>query len=532
MADGYASRQVVPAAGNPNGNGLPDSLKSGIESLSGLSMDDIKVHYRSDKPAQLQAHAYAQGNEIHLAPGQEQHLPHEAWHVVQQKQGRVAATRQLKGSVSINDDAGLEAEADVMGASAARGAEPDGKEKTKQIATGGVRHFPGVMQRVKITTPPKFKDPQSGITYLFDDILTIDLAGIIAAGVEPDDPNIETFEWMLKGARAEYVLLGKAQEVRDIDEVLQHLANPHASVFTAAAGSHRLGGTATDFGAIKGTVEGLFPSRGDYQIEIGNTLGRYGTRATLDKYTKLREYVEPFTQIADTSLNANSDLRDEVLTLFSWLIPLHDKKITGLLNKESLMYRIKICLLEKTNALKHRAAGTTLTPSGSLIRYGAMQVISGEQLGAKSEIKTALPGALKSGESATARDLETRLTNHFRYPGNAFVAGHLVADSLGGKNVRENLTPITNKFNTSGGSNGIKGPEIEALRRLKAGRVIFYSTTVTYGNAGSDTWQTAVRPTRIQIRLANLGLRPGGVATDIVDYKNISQEFIYDLNPT
>ena len=27
--------------------------------------------------------AYAQGSDIHLAPGQEQHLPHEAWHVVQ-----------------------------------------------------------------------------------------------------------------------------------------------------------------------------------------------------------------------------------------------------------------------------------------------------------------------------------------------------------------------------------------------------------------------------------------------------------------
>jgi len=50
------------------------------------------VHYNSDKPAQLQAHAYAQGTDIHLASGQEKHLPHEAWHVVQQKQGRVKPT--------------------------------------------------------------------------------------------------------------------------------------------------------------------------------------------------------------------------------------------------------------------------------------------------------------------------------------------------------------------------------------------------------------------------------------------------------
>ncbi|WP_271765129.1 eCIS core domain-containing protein [Aquimarina algiphila] len=98
-----------------NNTGLPDTLKSGIENLSGYSMDDVKVHYNSSKPAQLQAHAYAQGTDIHLAPGQQKHLPHEAWHVVQQKQGRVKPTRQLKSKVNINDDAGLEKEADVMG---------------------------------------------------------------------------------------------------------------------------------------------------------------------------------------------------------------------------------------------------------------------------------------------------------------------------------------------------------------------------------------------------------------------------------
>ncbi|WP_299113983.1 DUF4157 domain-containing protein [uncultured Winogradskyella sp.] len=100
----------------PNNTGLPDNLKSGIENLSGLDMSDTKVHYNSNKPAQLNAHAYAQGTNIHLASGQEKHLPHEAWHVVQQKQGRVKPTLQMKGKAYINDDAGLEREADVMGA--------------------------------------------------------------------------------------------------------------------------------------------------------------------------------------------------------------------------------------------------------------------------------------------------------------------------------------------------------------------------------------------------------------------------------
>ncbi|CAL1519569.1 DUF4157 domain-containing protein [Chitinophaga sp. MM2321] len=103
-----------------NDTGLPDNLKSGIESFSGYAMDDVKVHYNSDKPAQLQAHAYAQGTTIHIASGQEKHLPHEAWHVVQQKQGRVKPTMQMKGW-GVNDDSALEKEASLMGEKALAG---------------------------------------------------------------------------------------------------------------------------------------------------------------------------------------------------------------------------------------------------------------------------------------------------------------------------------------------------------------------------------------------------------------------------
>ncbi len=97
-----------------NKTGLPDNLKSGIEATSGFSMDAVRVHYNSAKPAQLQALAYTQGTDIHVSPGQEKHLPHEAWHVVQQMQGRVQPTMQLQG-VNVNDNEGLEREADVMG---------------------------------------------------------------------------------------------------------------------------------------------------------------------------------------------------------------------------------------------------------------------------------------------------------------------------------------------------------------------------------------------------------------------------------
>lgn len=96
-----------------NETGIPDNLKSGVESQSGLSMDDVRVHYNSDRPKQVGALAYTQGTEIHVAPGQEKHLGHELGHVVQQKQGRVKPTAIING-VEVNDDENLEREADTI----------------------------------------------------------------------------------------------------------------------------------------------------------------------------------------------------------------------------------------------------------------------------------------------------------------------------------------------------------------------------------------------------------------------------------
>lgn len=115
-------RQEIPEEKEPlqpkreNNTRMPDNLKAGVESLSGIDMSYVKVHYNSSKPAEVGALAYTQGTNIHVAPGQERHLPHETWHVVQQAQGR-KPTMQVKG-VSINDDTALESEADVMGAKA------------------------------------------------------------------------------------------------------------------------------------------------------------------------------------------------------------------------------------------------------------------------------------------------------------------------------------------------------------------------------------------------------------------------------
>ncbi|EDM74895.1 hypothetical protein PPSIR1_24489 [Plesiocystis pacifica SIR-1] len=107
---------------------LPSSLSRNLERLSGQPMGDVRVHYGSTAPSRVGAHAFTQGSDIHLGPRQERHLAHEAWHAVQQKQGRVAATGEVGGH-ALNSDSSLEREADVMGARAARGGFASGAER-------------------------------------------------------------------------------------------------------------------------------------------------------------------------------------------------------------------------------------------------------------------------------------------------------------------------------------------------------------------------------------------------------------------
>ena len=140
-----------PAAGVASlkaAQALPSGLRAGIESLSGLDMGGVRVHYGSPMPARLNALAYAQGPNIHLAHGEERHLPHEAWHVVQQRQGKVRATARVEG-VGVNDDASLEREADRMGDRAMQ-MKAVGRRPAAPARSGAA---PGVVQRyLKVDT--------------------------------------------------------------------------------------------------------------------------------------------------------------------------------------------------------------------------------------------------------------------------------------------------------------------------------------------------------------------------------------------
>jgi hypothetical protein len=114
---------------------LPNALKAGIENLSGMSMNDVRVHYNSSRPAKLGALAHTQGSNIYVGPGQEKHLGHEAWHVVQQKQGRVNTSHSLNRGTSINANPELEAEADRMGETAVRSGSSTPTQSYKQQRT-------------------------------------------------------------------------------------------------------------------------------------------------------------------------------------------------------------------------------------------------------------------------------------------------------------------------------------------------------------------------------------------------------------
>lgn len=90
----------------------PDPRVASIEKESGISFADVKIHYASDKPKEFGALAYAYGNDVYLGSGQEKHLKHELGHVVQQRQGIVSPTMNLKG-IPINLDYKLEKSANI-----------------------------------------------------------------------------------------------------------------------------------------------------------------------------------------------------------------------------------------------------------------------------------------------------------------------------------------------------------------------------------------------------------------------------------
>lgn len=123
-----ASANMEPTARFPSrvpvwsgGQLLPEQLRWVLEQLSGYDLSDVRVYRASPWPERVSARAFVLGSDIHLASGAEDALEHEAWHVVQQKQGRVRAIGTVSfedprlGEVGLNGEESLEREAAAMG---------------------------------------------------------------------------------------------------------------------------------------------------------------------------------------------------------------------------------------------------------------------------------------------------------------------------------------------------------------------------------------------------------------------------------
>lgn len=113
----------------PQGAGerLQPAVQRKMERSFGFDFSSIRIH-QDDRAKSAGALAFAQGRNLHFAPGQyapetragQVVLGHELAHVVQQAAGRVHVPAQALGG-AINDDPELEREADKMGESAASG---------------------------------------------------------------------------------------------------------------------------------------------------------------------------------------------------------------------------------------------------------------------------------------------------------------------------------------------------------------------------------------------------------------------------
>ncbi len=153
-------------AGSGAVTGLPSALRRQAEGLSGVDLSDVRVHNHSAAPAALGAAAFTRGNDIFLGHEGDRHLAHEAWHVVQQREGRVPATAQVLG-LSANDNPDLEHEADDASREM-----PSLRDKDVVLRRAGAAPIADVIQGVfiyqpstDIEIPDRWLDTDSGTVY-------------------------------------------------------------------------------------------------------------------------------------------------------------------------------------------------------------------------------------------------------------------------------------------------------------------------------------------------------------------------------
>ncbi len=241
------------------------------------------------------------------------------------------------------------------------------------------------------------------------------------------------------------------------------------------------------------------------------------------KSTVLKKFIEKINFVR-LKKESSSTVAQNIVTLFRMLIPLQKGDVKGISNKNAFMKTLEGSLEREIISFNTASSSSSsltsfVLPPVPIIRYGALENIHNHTLGTRSEIRTSVLGANYSGEKAEGRMLETTLSKEWserKQMPITYVAGHLVADTLGGKWKDENLTPLSNQFNTS--ATGMQGPESYARSLIQKHKVIEYSNRVEYGNKNNEDMIVAVLPTKMQIEVTELHLKKDGNAEEIKDW--------------
>lgn len=322
------------AAKQPRGNitGLRCDLKAGMENLCGYNLDKVRVHYNSTKPLAVLAEAYTQGYDIHLARGQEKHLPHELGHVVQQMRGRVPANGSISG-MALNDDTKLEEEASWLGNTAllqnaankhdsvTRSVTTTGANATQPLVNGPIIHRGAPIQRMlRLTIKDDIKDDD----FLNTDTQTI---GKIIEQIQDKHSIYEYATW--------YIALTHDSTPRQIT-LVDDETNPQLD---------------TDIDYTSMSLTRLISTR--YLI-VGNSV-KGMTRIYVGDKTNLKYYMGERKKWANSNNNDRNQLFDDKHGYAShdpWLLRIHEKCNAGTMDFGHAQLMVRLSLRDDTGVLK------------------------------------------------------------------------------------------------------------------------------------------------------------------------------------
>ncbi|MCU0430829.1 MAG: DUF4157 domain-containing protein [Cytophagaceae bacterium] len=152
---------------------MPEEVQAKMENSFGEDFSDVAIHDNSAQAEDLGAKAFAQGKDVHFAPGEfqpntkqgQELIGHELTHVVQQKDGKVHGS-EVHGKDMVNQDPALEKEADDAGKLASEG-------KSVEVKGGAINstvqmfEAPGheAAERTALTEGDKFSNDEASMVY-------------------------------------------------------------------------------------------------------------------------------------------------------------------------------------------------------------------------------------------------------------------------------------------------------------------------------------------------------------------------------